>query len=414
MANDKLYSETDIEDIANSIRGKNGTTTKYKVSQMAAAIDNLPSGGAVESVDGQTGVVVTNAVKTIPQTLTDTQKTQVQTNIGVIDTVQNLSSILSGNTIVPKASMAQSDTAGNNISQTFAGIINGSTVVGEANKATYDSADNEISTTYASITELNQKADNSQYAVNAINTLNGNSFTINLSSPSLAIPNSSLEITPSMSLLPKKSSDGTYLSNCSLGDSLRWWNTVYAGTVYVRDFGNASYNQVASYKGPTADALGTTAPIGTIRKKTNSDGTQHLGYYIKTSASESEWDSLAGQDYLITSYTDTDGGRNITIRKYNSGIMIQNYRVNVGTVSRESWQPWNNSLYYYQYGTLTFSESFVDFPSVTATVSSTNGALMFGGGRVTKTSYYAIMAISALAKENSGVEFNFHVIGRWK
>lgn len=44
MANDKLYSETDIEGIANSIRGKNGTTNKYKVSQMAAAIDNLPTG----------------------------------------------------------------------------------------------------------------------------------------------------------------------------------------------------------------------------------------------------------------------------------------------------------------------------------------------------------------------------------
>lgn len=86
MANDKLYSETDIEDIANSIRGKNGTTTKYKVSQMAAAIDSLPTGGgAVESVDGQTGVVVTNAVKTIPQTLTDTQKTQVLNNIGAND-----------------------------------------------------------------------------------------------------------------------------------------------------------------------------------------------------------------------------------------------------------------------------------------------------------------------------------------
>lgn len=91
MANDKLYSETDIEGIANSIRGKNGTTNKYKVSQMAAAIDNLPTGGgAVESVDGQTGVVVTNAVKTIPQTLTESQKTQAQTNIGVKDVVENI------------------------------------------------------------------------------------------------------------------------------------------------------------------------------------------------------------------------------------------------------------------------------------------------------------------------------------
>lgn len=49
MANDKLYSETDIEGIANSIRGKNGTTNKYKVSQMAAAIDNLPVGGVLST-----------------------------------------------------------------------------------------------------------------------------------------------------------------------------------------------------------------------------------------------------------------------------------------------------------------------------------------------------------------------------
>lgn len=50
----------------------------------------LLGGGSVESVDGQTGVVVTNAVKTIPQTLTESQKTQAQTNIGVKDVVENI------------------------------------------------------------------------------------------------------------------------------------------------------------------------------------------------------------------------------------------------------------------------------------------------------------------------------------
>ena len=35
-----------LENIANSIRLKNGLTTEYKPSEMASAIDNLPSGGA--------------------------------------------------------------------------------------------------------------------------------------------------------------------------------------------------------------------------------------------------------------------------------------------------------------------------------------------------------------------------------
>ena len=41
----KLYNESDIQAIANAIRGKNGQVTTYKVSQMADAIDNIPSGG---------------------------------------------------------------------------------------------------------------------------------------------------------------------------------------------------------------------------------------------------------------------------------------------------------------------------------------------------------------------------------
>lgn len=41
----KLYNETDIEAIADAIRGKNGSSDTYKVSQMATAIGNIPSGG---------------------------------------------------------------------------------------------------------------------------------------------------------------------------------------------------------------------------------------------------------------------------------------------------------------------------------------------------------------------------------
>ena len=38
---DKLYSEESIQNIANSIRNKNGTTNTYNVSEMSTAIDNL-------------------------------------------------------------------------------------------------------------------------------------------------------------------------------------------------------------------------------------------------------------------------------------------------------------------------------------------------------------------------------------
>ena len=41
----KLYEETDIQAIANSIRGKCGTTCGYKVCDMAAAIDTITTGG---------------------------------------------------------------------------------------------------------------------------------------------------------------------------------------------------------------------------------------------------------------------------------------------------------------------------------------------------------------------------------
>lgn len=41
----KLYEESNIQAIADAIREKNGETTTYKTSEMAAAIINLPSGG---------------------------------------------------------------------------------------------------------------------------------------------------------------------------------------------------------------------------------------------------------------------------------------------------------------------------------------------------------------------------------
>ena len=45
MAN-KLYEENDVAAIATAIRNKNETSNTYKVSQMAAAIDAIPTGGS--------------------------------------------------------------------------------------------------------------------------------------------------------------------------------------------------------------------------------------------------------------------------------------------------------------------------------------------------------------------------------
>jgi len=44
MAN-KLYEEASVQSIANAIRVKNGATTKYKIGEMAAAIEELQTGG---------------------------------------------------------------------------------------------------------------------------------------------------------------------------------------------------------------------------------------------------------------------------------------------------------------------------------------------------------------------------------
>lgn len=42
----KLYEENDIQLVANAIREKNGSTATYKVSEMAQAIKDIPSGGS--------------------------------------------------------------------------------------------------------------------------------------------------------------------------------------------------------------------------------------------------------------------------------------------------------------------------------------------------------------------------------
>ena len=70
----KLYEESSIQDIANAIRNKNGSTSTYKVSEMAGAINDISVGSS-------------DAVLYTPQTLTDAQKLQARTNIGASETL---------------------------------------------------------------------------------------------------------------------------------------------------------------------------------------------------------------------------------------------------------------------------------------------------------------------------------------
>ena len=72
-----------------SVNGKTGVVVLNKSDVGLGNVDNVrqystsnPPPYPVKSVDGATGAVVTNAVKTTPQSLSDTQKQQVRNNIG--------------------------------------------------------------------------------------------------------------------------------------------------------------------------------------------------------------------------------------------------------------------------------------------------------------------------------------------
>ena len=70
----KLYEESSIQDIATAIREKNGTTTKYKVAEMGAAVRDLPTGGgnpfevfeSLESFKLSDNSTITELVANIP------------------------------------------------------------------------------------------------------------------------------------------------------------------------------------------------------------------------------------------------------------------------------------------------------------------------------------------------------------
>ena len=53
----KLYPESAVQDIADAIREKSGSSDTYKVSEMANAIENIPSGGGITSDEWATGTI---------------------------------------------------------------------------------------------------------------------------------------------------------------------------------------------------------------------------------------------------------------------------------------------------------------------------------------------------------------------
>ena len=47
----KLYEESSVQAIATAIRAKNGSTNKYKIAEMAGAIDSIQAGGNIDHAD---------------------------------------------------------------------------------------------------------------------------------------------------------------------------------------------------------------------------------------------------------------------------------------------------------------------------------------------------------------------------
>jgi len=114
MAN-KLYSETAIQNIASSIRSKNGTQNVYTVSQMAQAILDIPTGGGQSYNNGknnfwiyvsEANTSVTITVETVGDTIdwgdstVDTNTTHTYSTVGVYWIKGNSISTVSGGNII--------------------------------------------------------------------------------------------------------------------------------------------------------------------------------------------------------------------------------------------------------------------------------------------------------------------------
>jgi hypothetical protein len=52
----RLFEDTNIKAIADAIRAKTGTSQTYKTNEMASAIENIQSGGAISLVEGTASV----------------------------------------------------------------------------------------------------------------------------------------------------------------------------------------------------------------------------------------------------------------------------------------------------------------------------------------------------------------------
>lgn len=78
MANTPVVVLDDtLTNIANAIRGKNGSSNKYKPGQMAGAIDNIPAGGIGiprEVIDGVYKIPETITSFSLPSNVTDVGK----------------------------------------------------------------------------------------------------------------------------------------------------------------------------------------------------------------------------------------------------------------------------------------------------------------------------------------------------
>ena len=59
----KAYEENDIQNIANAIREKNGSTDTYKVRDMAIAIENIPTGGDISEYFNEN---ISNGTSSLP------------------------------------------------------------------------------------------------------------------------------------------------------------------------------------------------------------------------------------------------------------------------------------------------------------------------------------------------------------
>lgn len=84
----KLYQDTDVQAIANAIRAKNGLSTKYKVSEMAQAVTDLPTGG-MKFTTLWTNPTPTSAITTLTvnlsQSITDFDFIMIRCRAGTIN-----------------------------------------------------------------------------------------------------------------------------------------------------------------------------------------------------------------------------------------------------------------------------------------------------------------------------------------